>query len=92
MAKDLIKPATLIDLQVIGSKDILDAFIASKRDQAEVDIEATGRDAQTVYIALGLYLKRHPILETIVRMRKDKVYLFKTPGSAENADTDSQPT
>ena len=94
MAKELLKPSTLANFKTMGSKDIVNAFIESNLDQAEVECSATGRDANAVYVALGLYLKRHPILETVVKTREDRVFLIRQrkPAENENAGSASQPS
>lgn len=93
MANDLIKPSTMVDeFRIKGSKDIVDAFIESNLKQCEIDVSATGRDANNVYMALGLYLKRHPILRVKVITREDRVFLIRLEGEQDGKSSTPEST
>ena len=77
---NLLKDSTLKDLKKAGSKEIIEAFQATKKDQQEIEISATGRDADTVYVSMGLYLQRHPDLRITVHKREgDRIFLVQHP-------------
>jgi len=79
VAEKLIKDSNLSSLRTKGSKEIVDDFLAAGKPQGEVEVAATGRDANSVYVALGLYLKRHADLRMRVKLMGERVYLFQDP-------------
>ena len=79
MAENLTKDSNLSSLRTKGSKEIVDDFLSAGKLQREVEVAATGRDANSVYVALGLYLKRHKDLRMRVKLMDDRVYLFQDP-------------
>lgn len=86
---ELIKDSNLQSLKVRGSKKIIDEFLARGKPQGEIDIAATGRDANQVYMAMGLYLKRHPELRMRTVLRGDKVFLFQDPEEDQDGGSSS---
>lgn len=86
---ELIKDSNLRSLRVLGSKRIIEEFLASGKPQGEIDIAATGRDANQVYMAMGLYLKRHPALNIRTVLRSDKVYLIKDTEEEQDGGSSS---
>jgi len=79
VAENLTKDSNLSSLRTKGSKEIVDDFLSAGKLQREVEVAATGRDANSVYVALGLYLKRHKDLRMRVKLMDDRVYLFQDP-------------
>jgi hypothetical protein len=81
---ELIKDSNLQSLRVRGSKKIIDEFLTRGKSQGEIDIAATGRDANQVYVALGLYLSRHPEYRTRVKLMGERVFLFQDPPEVQD--------
>jgi hypothetical protein len=87
MPVDLLKPTKIPLLKKVeGSKRIVEAFLTQPEPQVEVNIEATGRETQNVYVALGMYLTRHPELNVEVRYHEKKVYLVRVNPDDEKGD------
>lgn len=72
--------------KTVGSKRIVEAFLQQPEPQVEVDIEATGRDAQNVYVALGMWLTRHPELNVEVRFHEKHVLLVRVDPDDEKGN------
>jgi hypothetical protein len=63
------------------SPDIVDCFIKAGAPRGVVKVENTGRDFDSVYSALFMYLKSHPELEvTLVREDGDIVLYRRVVG------------
>lgn len=86
---ELIKDSNLSSLRVKGSKQIVEEFLARGKPQGEVEVTATGRDANSVYVALGLYLKRHQDLRMRVKLMDERVYLFQDPEEEQDGGSTS---
>lgn len=80
---DAVKPTDVVveTKPKLSSKKLVEAFLASGMDTAEIDIAATGRDKATVYGSLHAYIKRHPDLNVAIRMVDGKIILWKYEAS-----------
>jgi hypothetical protein len=87
MPVDLLRPTKIALLRKVeGSKKIVEAFLTQPDPQVEVNVEATGRETQNVYVALGMYLSRHPDLNVEVRYHEKKVYLVRVNPDGEKGE------
>lgn len=80
---DAVKPTdVVVETRLkISSKKLVEAFLTSGMDTAEIDIAATGREVTTVYGSLHAYIKRHPNLNVAIRMVDGKIILWKYEAS-----------
>jgi len=86
---ELLKDSSLRTMRTVGSKEIVKQFLDSGAEQKEIEISATGRDADTVYVSLGLFLQRHPTLNLTVHKRQGcKVFLVKHAPEPVKEQTD----
>ncbi|MFA6771846.1 MAG: hypothetical protein WCS74_04290 [Dehalococcoidales bacterium] len=76
----ILKPVDLKDLQKLSSKELVDMFITSGHDAAEINMDQTGREIDNVYSALLIYLKNHPDVDVRVTQSDGKLYLCKRGG------------
>jgi hypothetical protein len=78
---DIFKPSEHVIEKKMGTRQIVEAFIESGLDSAEVDVSMTKRPPDSLYSALHMYLKRHEELGIGVKTVDGKIILCKYEAS-----------